>query len=311
MNQKNKSNQVFQLQILGCNSALPANNRFPSAQVLNIREQLFLIDCGEGTQIQMSKFAVKRNRINQIFISHLHGDHVFGLAGLITSYNHFGRSNPLSIFAPPGIEEMIDTQLRCSGSILNFELNFIEVDPTIEKNIFTNEVVEVHTIPLTHRVPTCGYLFKEKFEHRNIDKQKIEEHQLSVEEIKKIKNGEGIVLSDLGFVECEFFLLPERKTRSFAYCSDTVYKESIVPQIMEVDLLYHETTFCEEHKDRADTTLHTTAKQAAQIAKLAKAGKLITGHYSSRYVDLSCILEEAKSIFPETELGIEGLVFSV
>jgi ribonuclease Z len=309
--QKNKSKHPFFVQILGANSALPANNRFPSAQVLVIHNSMFLIDCGEGTQMQLSKYGIRRNKINEIFISHLHGDHVFGLAGLITSYNHFGRAKDLSVFGPPGIEEMIATQLRCSGSHLNFKLQFIEIDTLKHHLVFENQTVEVHSIPLTHRVPTAGFLFKEKLIERNIDKAKIEKHFLSIEQIKKVKSGDGLVLPDQGYVDAEYFLKPPAETRSYAYCSDTAYKPDIVPIIRNVDMVYHETTFTEEYKSRAKETLHSTAKEAAMIAKAANAGKLITGHYSSRYSELDPILEEAQTIFENTELGIEGNIYNV
>jgi len=272
---------------------------------------MFLIDCGEGTQMQLSKYNIRRNKINEIFISHLHGDHVFGLAGLITSYNHFGRSKNLTIFGPPGIEEMIATQLRCSGSHLNFKLLFIEIDTLKNQLVFENNIVEVYSIPLTHRVPTSGFLFKEKPTERNIDKNKIKENQLTIEQIKKIKSGEGMALPDQGYVDAEYFLKPAAKTRSYAYCSDTAYKPDIVPIIRNVDMVYHETTFTEEFKSRAKETLHSTAKEAAMIAKAANAGKLITGHYSSRFSELDPILNEAQSVFENTELGVEGNIYNV
>ena len=311
MTQKNKSKFPFNVQILGANSALPANNRFPSSQVLTLQDQLFLIDCGEGTQIQLSKYGIRRNKIDQIFISHLHGDHVFGLAGLIASYNHFGRSNDLDVNGPPGIEEMIQTQLRCSGTHVNFKLTFKEFDPSKHTLIFENKIIEVFTIPLHHRVPTAGFLFKEKSLARNISKDKITEYQLSIDQIKRIKNGDGVVLPEKGFIDSDYFLKEALATRSYAYCSDTAYKPDIVPLIRNVDVVYHETTFTEVYKDRAKITLHSTAKEAAMIAKAAHASKLITGHYSSRYAILDPILEEAKSVFENTELGIEGRVYEI
>jgi len=301
----------FELTILGSNSAIPANGRFPTAQILNVQEKLYLIDCGEGTQMRMNDFNIKRGKISQIFISHLHGDHIFGLIGLLTSYSLAGRSDDLDIYAPEGLEEIINVQLKNTGSFVSYKLQFHVIDTTQNSLIYENEIVTVHSIPLIHRVPTAGFLFREKQKPRNIIAEKINEYHIPYSKINEIKAGANFTTENGNVIPNDELTIAPRPGRSYAYCSDTQYAETIVPLIRKADLLYHETTFCNDKLVQAETTMHSTAHQAATIAKLANVGKLITGHYSSRYIDLSILLEEAKAVFPNTVLGIEGGRFNV
>ncbi len=301
----------FELTILGCNSAKPANGRHPTAQVLNIQEELILIDCGEGTQNRMNDFGIKRGRIKYIFISHLHGDHIFGLPGLLTSYSLNTRTEPLTIFAPSGLQEMIEVVLKNSGSILSYPIYFKVTNPEISSKIFENEVFEVYTIPLQHRVPTNGYLFREKERPRNIIPEKIQEYEIPFSQIPAIKKGEDLKLPDGITIPNEELTLSPPPPRSFAFCSDTVYNEAIIPIIDGVDLLYHEATFLHERLQRAIQTKHSTALQAAQIAQKSNAGQLIIGHFSSRYRDVTPFLEEAQSFFEKTHVAEEGKTYQV
>ena len=300
----------FALTILGVNSATPAFGRFPTSQVLQVHNQFFLIDCGEGAQMRMSDSKIPRQKINQIFISHLHGDHIFGLPGLLFSFELYGRSTPLSIFSPPGLREMILAQLN-PGAQLSFPLSFYEVDTNRPALIFENKILTVKTIPLKHRIPTVGFVFHEKPRQRKIIPEKIKQYNLSIPQIKAAKAGENITLSDGLTILNEALTIAPAPPRSYAYISDTIFDETIIPGIRHVDLLYHETTFCDDLENHAVLTMHSTARQAAFIAKNAEAGKLITGHYSSRYQDLTVFLEEAKEVFPKTVLGLEGKVYEV
>ncbi len=298
---------TFELTFLGTNSALPAHGRFPTAQVLNVCDYLFLIDCGEGTQARMLDFQVRRHKINQIFISHLHGDHVFGLIGLLTSFNLLGRDQKLDVFAPPGIRELIEIQLKCSHTILTYELDIHVTDPENHYLLFENEVVEVYSIPLLHRIPTQGFLFKEKERQLNILPGKIQEYGLNVLQIKAAKLGSDVVLSDGTVLPNEELTRAPSPPRSYAYCSDTVYSESILPYVKGVDLLYHESTFLADSSERAKVTMHSTTVEAASIALKAEASMLLLGHYSSRHKDISIFEKEARSVFPNTAAAREGM----
>lgn len=301
----------FELTILGCNSAVPAFNRNPSSQVLNVHDNLYLIDCGEGTQMQLSKFKIKRSKINQIFISHLHGDHYFGLLGLLNSYALNRREEPLTIFAPEGIEEIIEVHAKFSKGTFSFPLKIHLLETTKHQRIFEDDHVKVYSIPLSHRVPTSGFLFREKNSQRNINVDKIKEYNIPLIQLNSIQKGGDFVTKEGKIIPNNELVIEGSKLRSFAYCSDTIYDESIIPFIKEVDLLYHETTFMNDKEDFAKITHHTTASQAATIAKKARVNKLITGHYSSRYKDLKPLLAEAKAVFKSTVLGIEGTKYKV
>ena len=301
----------FDVTILGSNSAIPAHGRFPTAQVLNVSDQLYMIDCGEGAQWRLQQCEIKRSKINQIFISHLHGDHIYGLIGLLNSYSLSKRVEPIAIFSPHGLEEIINVQLKYSKANLTFSLSFHELETTKNQLIFEDNLVEVTTIPLQHRIPTCGFLFKEKPRPLNINPAKIEKFKIPVDKIKEIKNGQDFISLNGVTIPNSELTFPPVIPRSYAFCSDTLYNESIIPIIEKVDLLYHESTFLHDLKQLADETMHTTAKEAAIIAQKANVGRLIIGHFSTRYLDLKPLLDEAQKEFPNTTLGIEGESFSV
>ena len=301
----------FDLTILGCNSAIPAHGRFPTSQVLNVSDQLYMIDCGEGAQWRLQETGIKRGKINQIFISHLHGDHIYGLIGLLNSYSLSKREEPITVFSPNGLEEIIRVQLKYTKAELSFPLFFIDVDTTEHQLIFEDSFVEVYSIPLTHRAPTSGFLFREKPRPLNIIASKIEEFNIPIQKIKEIKSGADFTLPNGTILSNSELTLPPIPSRSYAFCSDTLYDESIVSLIHGVDLLYHESTFLHELKPMAQETMHSTAKEAATIAKKANVGQLVLGHYSSRYKELNPLLDEAIQVFPNTVLGLDGKVIAV
>jgi len=297
---------TFRLKILGSNSAAPAFNRHQTSQVLLVNNTHFMIDCGEGTQLRLSKSRVKINKVDHILISHMHGDHYFGLIGLISTMHLFGRSKDLFIYAPSPIEEIISLQLKHSETVLNFKIVYIFTDQTENDILFENKDVIVQKFPLNHRIFCTGFRFQEKPKKHKINKLKIPTN-LSISEIAKLKNGEDI-FDETGklLYKNEELTLPPKKSRSYAYCSDTKYDENILKYISDVDLLYHEATFANDMADRAANTYHSTAEQAALMAKKANAKRLILGHYSVRYRELDPILEEAKRVFKESYLAVEG-----
>jgi ribonuclease Z len=305
------STQTFELLILGSSAATPTANRNPTAQLLNIAERFFLIDCGEGTQMQMRKYKARFQSVNHIFISHLHGDHFYGLPGFLASMHLLGRKNELTIYGPKELEEIINMIHKHSETYLNYPLNFVYTQNTSKQLIFEDEKVEVYSLPLKHRIATTGYLFKEKPLFRNIDKYKLEKMNVSFAEIHKLKQGLDAIDNNGNIIKNNELTLDPIKQRSYAFCSDTKFFEELSNDIKDVDLLYHESTFLEEKADRAKQTFHSTAKQAAQMAVLANAQKLILGHFSARYGNLEEFLNEAKPIFPNTELATEGQLFSL
>lgn len=301
----------FELTILGSNGAVPAYNRHPSAQVLNYNGNSFLIDSGEGTQFQMNRYNIKRGKLDHIFISHLHGDHYFGLVGIIASLNLNYREHPLHIYGPQGLEEIITAHLKWGSTQLRYPLYFHILTDDRPQVFFEDNFLSIETIILKHRLPTTGFLFKEKRAHKNIRKEKIEEYDIQVEDILKIKNGEDFVLENGAVIPNAELTYNAKQARSFAYCSDTIYNEAIITQIEGVDLLYHEGTFAKVHTERAAETMHSTAFQAATIAQKANVKQLLIGHFSARYEDLNILLSEAKEKFENTYLATEGSTFQV
>ena len=300
----------MRLTILGCGSAIPREHSRQTSQLLNIDESLFLIDCGEGTQVQLRKYKLKFSRINNIFISHLHGDHFFGLIGLISTFHLLGREKTLNIYSPKGLKEIIDVQLKHSKTPLNYKLNIFEIeDTTKSQKIFDDGKVEVITIPLNHRVNTNGYLFKEKLKDRVIDRDIIKKYNIPISQIEGIKKGKDFIKKNGEIISNDKVSYPPKKSISYAFCSDTNFKEDIVDIIKNVNILYHESTFLESERYLAEKTLHSTAKQAGTIAKKANAGRLILGHFSQRYKDYNLFKEEAKKIFNNTELAKDGKTF--
>jgi len=296
----------MQLTILGNSSGGPFHGRHYTAQVLQVDNQVFLIDCGEGTQMQIFKYRVKVDACRQIFISHLHGDHVFGLIGLMTNWSHKKRSETLHIFSPPGLQELIETTIRVCGIRLTYKIEFQEVDATISVKVFENSKVEVWTIPLHHRSPTSGWLFREKTKTRNMRPEKIEEYNIPFDAIPAIKAGEGFELPDGRQVSNAELTLDPKPPASYAFCSDTAFFEPVIEMVRGVDLLYHEATFTNENTMEAEKFFHSTAAQAAEIARRAGVKRLILGHISGRYADTDQHLAEAKAVFEQVEIAEEG-----
>lgn len=301
----------FEVTVLGTNSALPCFGRNPSSQLLNHNDRLFLIDCGEGTQMRLIECDVRYMRIDYIFISHLHGDHVYGLPGLINTMSSQGRQNPLTVFGPTGIKELTETVLRLSESRVLFPIEFMELKGEGFRRIFENERLRVDTFPLRHRISTQGYIFREKVVELNIKPEAIEQYGLNFEQIRAVKAGEDITLQNGGILNHKLITEPPPPERSYAYCSDTAYFPEILPYIRGASLLYHEATFMHELLAKAEHSMHSTARQAGEIASRAGVAKLLIGHFSSRYQDLSPLLEEAREIFPATELAVEGKTFAI
>ncbi|MCB4809090.1 ribonuclease Z [Tamlana sp. 62-3] len=300
----------MRLTILGCYSATPRTLNNTTSQVLEINNHMFLIDCGEGTQVQLRKHKLKFNRIKYIFISHLHGDHFFGLVGLISTFRLLTREADLHIYGPKGIKEAITLQLKLSDSWTNYKLYFHELTSTKSELIFEDNKVEVHTIPLDHRIYTNGYLFKEKAGERKLNIDAVNEANIDVAYYRKLKQGFDVKNEDGVLIDNKTVTFPAENPKSYAFCSDTKYKEDIVPVIKNVSVLYHESTFLEKHAHYAEKTKHATAKQAATIAKLAHVKTLILGHYSTRYDDLSVFKNEAKTVFNKVKLARDGKVFN-
>lgn len=301
----------FSITILGSNSAIPSLKRNPSAQSVNLNGHNFLIDCADGTQVQLRKFKIKFQKIDHIFISHLHGDHYFGLVGYLSSMNLLGRKNELHIYAPPLLEEIIKIQLDASETILNYSVYFHYLHENKTKTILKNNILSVKAFPLKHSIPTWGFIFKENQDKRKIKKSFANNVNISKNEFEKIQNGADFTDKSGKTYKNNEITLDPPKARSYAYCSDTGYSKAIIPFIKDVDLLYHESTFMEEKKEVAREKFHSTAMDAAKIAKKANAKKLLLGHYSNRYKDLTPLLKEAKSIFGNTELTDDGLVFYI
>lgn len=298
--------QNFELTILGSSSATPTSTRNPTAQLLNIAERFFLIDCGEATQIQLRKFKLKFQRINHIFISHLHGDHYLGLIGLLSSMHLLGRTVDLNLYCPPELEEIIEVQFKHSQTYLRFKIVYHHHKYIANDLIFEDNKVEVRTILLNHRIPCCGFLFTEKPLLANISKEILQKCHIPVEQILAIKGGADFITSDGELIPNNQLVTNKLKPRSYAYCSDTCYDERIIEFIKGVDLLYHEATFLNEMLPRAKETFHSTALQAATIAQKAEVHQLMIGHYSARYRDLQPLLDEAQTVFSNTVLSIEG-----
>lgn len=301
----------MKLTILGCYSATPRIEAHTTAQILETRGHAFLIDCGEGTQMELRKNKIKFNQIKHIFISHLHGDHCFGLIGLISTFRLLNRETTLHIYGPKGLKELILFQLKLSNSWINFELIFHEIESSKSELIYEDDKLEVRTIPLDHRVYTNGYLFKEKPFDRKLDIDAAQANNIDVAYYRKLKQGEDVLNNDGVIISNSAVTSKGLVPKCYAFCSDTAYKEDIIPLINEVDVLYHESTFLEVHAKLCSKTKHSTAKQAATIAKKAKVGTLILGHYSSRYSDLEEFRTEASAIFKEVELARDGKTFQI
>lgn len=302
--------QRFHLTILGSNSAVPAYGRFPTSQVLEVNSHLFLIDCGEGTQIRMGQYKIKRNNISHVFISHLHGDHVYGLPGLLTSMSLSGRTKALTVYGPVGIKHLIDTIFSLSMAHLSYELTIHEIHSEKLTSILELDNVSVSAFPVYHRIPCYGYLFWEKKPLRNIRKEAIREYNLNIEEIKKIKQGHSIEREGRE-VDIDRLTYPQSQPVSYAFCADSSADHKLLDAISNVTALYFETTYLKDLQSQADERGHATTESAAQLAKLAKVKLLITGHYSSRYRDLELFRNEIEPIFQPVIIGRDGEMINI
>ncbi len=301
----------FELTILGSSSATPIYNRHPTAQVLNVRERYFLIDCGEGTQMQLSRYKIRYHRISHIFISHLHGDHYLGLMGLLSSMHLQGRTSELHLYGQQDLMDILDLQLRLSNTILKFNLIFHPVRHYVSSVVFEDEHIQIKSIVMNHRIPCTGFIFREKPKPRKLLINKINHYNIPIEFYSRIKNGEDFIDASGKAISNADLSIPAPEPKSYAYCSDTMFDENIINEVKGVDLLYHEATFLHSMADRAASTYHSTSRQAAEVAKKAKVKKLLIGHFSARYKDLGPLLDEAKEVFPDTSLALEGNQFNV
>jgi ribonuclease Z len=301
----------MKLTILGCYAATPRTISNPTSQVLEIKNRLFLIDCAEGTQVQLRKSKVKFSKINHIFISHLHGDHFYGLVGLISTFMLLNRESDLTVYGPKGIKEIILLQLRASGSYTGYNLYFHELESNESETIFEDDRVVVKTIPLNHRIYTNGFLFLEKNIERKLNVEAVENYEIDKVYFNKIKYGGDITLDNGTIIPNSELTFDPQVAKSYAFCSDTMYDESIIPLIENVDYLYHESTFLESEAHLSERTMHSTAKQAATIALKAKVKHLILGHYSTRYGNIEYFKTEAQTIFPNILLADDGREFEM
>ena len=301
----------FSVTILGSSSAIPTLNRFTSSQVVNYDNKLFLIDCGEGTQMQLRKYEIKINRINHIFISHLHGDHYLGLMGLLSSYHLMGRKKDLHVYSPPELEEIIEIQKKVAGALFQYEVIFHILTDENEGIIYEDDKLTVSSVKLLHRVPTFGFIFNEKKKEKKIYKEAIAAYSLSIDDILNIKRGVKFYDKKGNPVPENLLTCPDEPSKMYAYISDTAYNEAIVNRIKNVDLLYHEATFGEEMKKIAAEKFHSTALEAATIAKKAHAKELIIGHFSARYSTVDPLLKEARSVFKNSVCVEEGMNYIV
>ena len=299
----------MKLTILGCYAATPRTMTNPTSQILEIKNHMFLIDCGEGTQVQLRKNKVKFSRINHIFISHLHGDHFFGLPGLVSTFRLLGRTDDLHVYGPKGIKEAITLLMKLGDSWTNYQLTFHELTSKEPELIFEDDTVFITTIPLKHRVYTNGFLIREKVGDRKLDIEAAKRYGIDMAYFRNIKKGKDVVLDDGRTIPNADLTFDPPKPQSYAYCSDTGYNPEMIEQIKHADVLYHESTFLESEARLAPKTKHCTAKQAATIAKAADVGTLILGHYSTRYKSIEPFKEEAQNIFQNAKLGDDGKVF--
>lgn len=303
--------EKFEVHILGCGSALPTTRHFPTSQVVNIREKLFMIDCGEGAQMQLRRSRLKFSRLNHIFISHLHGDHCFGLIGLISTFALLGRTATLHIYAHKELEKLMRPWLNffCHG--IAFDVKFHAYSGEKNEIIYEDRSVIISTIPLNHRIPCCGFLFSEKKTPDHIIREMIDFYNIPTYELNRIKNGEDYTTEDGGIIPHNRLTTPSNPPRSYAYCSDTTYLPENTSLLKGVDLLFHEATFASDNEARADETFHTTAQQAATLAQNAEVGQLLIGHFSARYEDEQLLLKEAQEIFTNTLLAKENMRIEV
>lgn len=297
----------FELSILGTGSAIPSFGRFSSAQVLHTHNKSFLIDCADGTQFQLRKYGIKTNRMNHWFISHLHGDHCYGIISVLSTLGMLHHTGDIHIHAHPDLEPILKAQLDYFCKDLSFQVHFEPLNPLKSEVIYEDRSLTVTTIPLVHSMPTCGFLFKEKIGNPHLNRELLDFYKVGIEDMKNLRNGADFTTQDGQIIPNSRFITPPTPPKSYAYCSDTAYSERIIPIIQGADVLFHEATFAESEAFRTKETLHSTAKQAATIAQKAGVKQLIIGHYSARYADLTPLHNEAQSIFKNTLLSFDGM----
>lgn len=301
----------FDLNILGCGSALPTTRHLATSQVIDLRDKLYMIDCGEGTQVQMRRMHIKFSRLNHIFISHLHGDHCFGLPGLISTLGMLGRTGALTIHGPKELAGYLRPVLDIFCKNLPFEVVIHPIDPYQHALVMEDRSVSVYSIPLKHRIPCCGYLFVEKQKEAHIIREMTDFYQVPVRMMQAIKQGADFVTSEGEVVPNARLTRPAASPKRYAFCSDTAFCPGIVPLVEGADLLYHEATFAQEDAPRAKETFHSTAREAAEIARRAQVKRLVIGHYSARYEDVALLKKEADEVYPDTILANEGMVIPI
>lgn len=303
--------EPFRLHILGCGSALPTVRHFPTSQVVECRGKLFMIDCGEGAQLQMRRAGLSFSKMGHIFLSHLHGDHCFGLIGMLSTFGLLGRTSKMHVYGDAALEAILRFQLQSFCRDLGYEVVFHPVDTTKQDVIYEDRSLTVETIPLDHRLPCCGYLFKEKQSLPHIRREMIDFYNIPISQIQNIKNGQNFVQPDGTVIPNERLVLPPESPRSYAYVSDTRYKPELTMQLQGVSTLYHEATYGDDNIAMAEKYFHSTARQAAQVALGAGVGQLLLGHYSSRYIKENVLLNQAKEVFPSTRLTKELDVINI
>lgn len=303
--------EPFKVHILGCGSALPTLRHNPSSQVVEIREKQFMIDCGEGTQTQMRRSRVGFNKVMAIFISHIHGDHCFGLIGMLSSFGLLGRTMPLSIYGPKELGPILDTLLTTFCNDFDYEIKFHAVDTTRQEVVYEDRSLTVETIPLKHRLPCAGYLFREKPTLPHIRRDMIDFYRIPISQINNIKNGASWTDEEGNLIPNSRLTRPADPPRSYAYCSDTCYQPGLADRLKGVTCLYHESTYADEDEDKAQKYFHSTARQAAMVARDAGVGRLLLGHYSSKYNTEDVLLQQAKEVFAESSLTSEGMVVTL
>ncbi len=301
----------FEVTILGSGAAVPTLRRNPTSQYVVCNDRHILIDCGEGTQIQIRNYGIRFQRLTHILISHLHGDHFFGLVGLLSTMHLMGRDKGITVYGPKELESIVKSQLEIGGAKLDFDLQFVATDPKNSQLIFEDKLIEIHSFPLKHRIPTTGFLIREKAKEFNLNSEAIKGSGLKIEHFHLLKKGEDVLDEDGQIFRFKDYTFPPKPSYSYAFCSDTKYDVSIVPYVKDVSVLYHEATFTEKDSERAKATFHSTAAQAADIAKRANVGKLYLGHLSARYESTAAHLSEAAKFFENTEVVEDGMKFTV
>ncbi|TWF39184.1 ribonuclease Z [Chitinophaga polysaccharea] len=302
---------MFAVTILGNNSAIPTLTRHPTAQIVTCNDQLLLVDCGEGTQIQMAKYGIRRSKLRYIFISHLHGDHYFGLIGLLNTLSLMGRTEPLSVYAPPELEQIIQLQLDCSATVLKFELSFVPLQPGYSGLILEDRELQVRCFPTQHRISCFGFSFEWRKRKRKLLPDQARAYEIPAAYYSKLQDGADYQRKDGSIVKNDWVTLPPPAGKRYVYCADTIYDTGLLPWLQGADMIYHETTYLHDLQERAAERYHSTSVQAASLAAAAGAGKLLIGHFSSKYAELQPFLDESRPVFAHTEIAEEGVTYLI